>query len=308
MRCMNCGLPLSPTRVLSHCPRCGAALNAAQDMGQQPPNPMGWGSTGATPPPQPWGQELPPNAYQQPFGQQASFPPNQFGAMPGQSHEMSGPTKSGFLPPQSSLAPRRPPIPTGKKPSIGLKIALIGLIMATLLLAFIAILGLAGLGKSSPTTASINTQPTSATTTQPTPTTAPTVSVSPTASAAPSATSTPYPGQQFIDGAQMATGIDKTTRQPIQPTTTFTVGTPMYVTFNLHPPSQGGAVCVLWFLNGKQLITDPLPVPSNSHFGASYAFAIYNNAGPAYVELYWASDKTCSDKVLAQHVDFTVTS
>ncbi|MGH2508920.1 MAG: hypothetical protein ACRDHZ_16175, partial [Ktedonobacteraceae bacterium] len=90
----------------------------------------------------------------------------------------------------------------------------------------------------------------------------------------------------------------------------FAVGSQMYVTFNLHPPSQGGVVCILWYLNGKQLATNP-PITTinvSPTYHASYAYSIYNNAGPAYVELYWASDKTCADKVLAQHVDFTVTT
>jgi hypothetical protein len=282
-------------------------------MGQQQAE---WGRMEATPQYNPWGQEAPPNAFQpfgqqqaplQPFGQQQAPPAfNQFGSMPGQLNEAPGSMRSGQ--PQQPLMPRRPLAPPPKKSRVGLKIALVGLIMATLLLAFIAILGFTGIGKAAPNTANTNPSPTS--TTPPTATVAPTNSASPTASVSPSATGTAYPGQQYIDGAQMATGVNKATAQPQQPTTTFTVGTQMYVTFNLHPPSTGGEVCILWYLNSKQLATDP-PITTinvSPTYKSSYAYSIYNNAGPAYVELYWASDKTCADKVLAQHVDFTVTA
>lgn len=312
MRCMNCGLPLSPVRMPNNCPRCGAALYQAQSMEQQQPfqqagQQAGWGNMGAAPQYNPWGQEVPSNTFQ-PFVQQVSAPPNQFGGIPGSINETPGAMRSGL--PQSQLAPRRPLAPTPKKSGVGMKIALVGLVMATLLLAFIAILGFTRLGKSAPSTASVNTSPSSTTQQQPTVAAPTAVSASPTVSASPSATGTAYPGQQYIDGAQMATGVDKATAQPQQPTTTFPVGSQMYVTFNLHPPSQGGEVCILWYLNGKQLATNPpiFTINVSPSYHASYAYSIYNNAGPAYVELYWASDKTCADKVLAQHVDFTVTT
>jgi cytoskeletal protein RodZ len=127
---------------------------------------------------------------------------------------------------------------------------------------------------------------------------------SPTADASPSASGTPYPGQQYIDSAQMVTSDPATTPNQ-QPTTTFKVGSNMYVTFKLHPPSQGGAVCSYWYLGGKQVTSYVSAVKRSSH--SSYTYAIYGNPGQAYVELYWASDKSCSGKILAQHVDFTVT-
>ena len=68
MKCINCGLPLSPARNLSNCPRCGAALEVAQGVGQQSFNQGGWGNTGQQQ--NPWGQEASPNFNQQPFNQQ----------------------------------------------------------------------------------------------------------------------------------------------------------------------------------------------------------------------------------------------
>src|SRR6185437_9834951 len=95
--------------------------------------------------------------------------------------------------------------------------------------------------------------------------TATTASTTPTAaSSTPDAGATPtgtaYPGQQYIDGAQMAMGINKQTLQATNPTTTFKVGSAMYVVFNLHPPTQGGAVCSYWYLGGKQVTSYPFAV------------------------------------------------
>jgi hypothetical protein len=104
----------------------------------------------------------------------------------------------------------------------------------------------------------------------------------------------------------MALGVDKQL-QATNPTTTFKLGTTMYVVFKLHPPSQGGAFCAYWFQNGKQ-ITQPYTYPVKAASRRSYATARYGQAGAGYVELYWASSQSCSDKVLAQHVDFTVTA
>ena len=296
MRCMNCGLPLSPTRTLSNCPRCGTALNTGQEVEQQSFGQAGWGGMGTTPQYNAWGQEVSNNPYQ-PLNQQ--WQQNQFGAMPGQVSDTPGSMRSSGLP-QASFPPRRPSAPAPKKPGAGIKIALAGLITATLLLAIIAVLGFTHLGKASPNTPTTVANAPTSTQAATSPTTA---SASPTAAASATATGTPYPAQQYIDGAQMIT--DPTTAQP---TTTFTVGSRMYVTFNVHPPSQGGEVCIYWFLNSKQLIDAPTTIIASPPGHTSHAYASYNNGGPAYVELYWASDATCADKTLAQHVDFTVTT
>lgn len=285
MRCMNCGLPLSPTRTPKTCPRCGVAVNTVEGVEQLPFGRGGWG--GAAPQHNAWGQEVANQPWQQ----------NQFGARPGQFSETPAPMR---LPgqPQSPFPPRRPIVPAPKKQGAGIKIALVGLITATLLLAVIAVVGFTRLGKASPNTQGTVVSAPTGTQAATSPTTA---SASPTTAASATATGTPYPAQQYIDGAQMVT--DPTTAQP---TSSFTVGSKMYVTFNLHPPAQGGEACSIWYLNGTQITTAAIPVPANNH--ASNIWAIYSTAGPAYVELYWASDATCADKTLAQHVDFTVTT
>src|SRR5437879_11551604 len=94
MRCMNCGLPLSPSRTLTNCPRCGAALNAFQGA-QQPQQQFeqaGWESgAGGAGQQNLWGQggSSAPNAFS-PFPQQNQGNPNAFGLQ------------------QTPMAPRRP--------------------------------------------------------------------------------------------------------------------------------------------------------------------------------------------------------
>lgn len=182
-------------------------------------------------------------------------------------------------------------------------------IFGALLLVLVLALGSGILGNNSPNTTSAD--PTTSSTSQQTavPTTAATAeATTPATETTPEATGTAYPAQQYIDNAQMAMGVNKQTMEPQQPTTTFKAGSTMYVTFNLHPPSTGGAVCTYWYLKGN---SDPITsfsavVKASSR--SSYTYAIYGSAGEAYVELYWASDKSCADKTLAQHVDFTVTA
>jgi hypothetical protein len=182
-----------------------------------------------------------------------------------------------------------------------------------LLLVLITVLSTSGSNNASSNTALTSaTSPTAANSTvAPQATSTPTAAsdnATPTVSDSPTTTGTAYPGQQYIDNAQMAMGVDNKTMQPQQPTTTFPVNTNMYVIFDLHPPTQGGEVCAIWYLQGSSnpVTSYNFDVKGTSH--ASYTFASYGSPGQAYVELYWASDKSCSDKILAQHVDFTVTA
>jgi hypothetical protein len=127
----------------------------------------------------------------------------------------------------------------------------------------------------------------------------------PTARATPSPTTPSYPGQQYIDNAQTTSSLDPNNFQPTQPTTTFKAGQKIYVTFHLHPSGHSGAVCLVWYLNNKQVTNFNLLVSANSKY--SYAYSIYGGSGSAYVEIYWASTSQCTDQVLAQHLIFTVT-
>lgn len=313
-RCVNCGLPLQPERNQANCPRCGAPLNAFQEVPQQQFEQAGWGNMGGMPQQNPWGQAAAPQ--QNPWGQVATPTPyNQYpqqnqdwqngSGMPGFNGGMSGLQDgmgSGMQ--QTPFTPRRPAPSLKKKPSAALRIAIICFALSVLILGFLGVAALLN-GGNSGKTANTGTPQVVATATAPASPTATSASASPTASASPSATGTAYPGQQYITSAQMVAN-DPTTNPGQQPATSFTVGSNMYVAFNVNPPSQGGAVCSYWYLSGNQVTTYQQLIKAGSK--SSYTYAIYGSPGQAYVELYWASDKTCSDKVLAQHVDFTVTA
>lgn len=300
MRCTNCGLPLSPERTLTNCPRCGIPLNMPQGAQPRQFEPAGWGNMGGMVQQPSWQPPVPPNNYQ------------------GTGSEQSGPVSPGMArfyggmgngpQQQSALLPRRPFSPPQQRTTSRMLFMIAGLCIAlgALILSFVAIISFSGSGGAkSGHTASVSLPTSAPTSSESTPQEADTPS--PTASTSPSATSTANPGQQYITDAQMVAN-DPSTSAQLQPTTTFKVGSNMYVVFHLSPPGQGGAVCTYWYLNGNANPVTTYQQAIKSTSRQSYTYAIYGSPGQAYVELYWASDKTCSDKVLAQHVDFTVTA
>lgn len=302
MRCMNCGLPLSPARTLTNCPRCGASLNTVQGFQQSPGDQGGWGNMGGSGPMQqenPWvqtGSTTPPH----PFPQQGMQ--NQAGA------RGSGFQESAF----SSRYPYPPQRNQQKKSRNLFMVAGLCVVIAAILLATIAII-IGATNTSNNANNVANTNPSGSTpgagSSTPQSGASPTVTsadASPTVGTSPTATGTVYPGAQYITNPQMATGVDQQTSQPQQTATTFPVGSNMYVTFQLNPPTAGGAVCANWYLNGTQVTSYSFDVKST--LKASYTYASYGSAGSAYVNLYWASSKSCTDQVLAQQVNFTVTA
>ena len=124
--------------------------------------------------------------------------------------------------------------------------------------------------------------------------------------ALPTPTTSAFPGQQYIDNPQMASAVNINTAQPLQTTTAFRVNQRIYVTFAIHPDGKSGAVCLYWYLNNHAVTQFPFSVTADARAG--YSYAIYGGSGNGYVEIYWASTVACSDKMLAQHVNFTVTA
>lgn len=128
--------------------------------------------------------------------------------------------------------------------------------------------------------------------------------------ATPQATTTPdasptatYAGQKYIDNAQTASMVNARSAQATQPSTTFKVNQQVFVTFSVHSGTVAGAACLIWYLNHTEVTHYEMVVAPNIN---AYSYAYIGGPGPAYVEIYWASTKACTDKVLAQHVDFTV--
>ncbi|MGZ3616249.1 MAG: hypothetical protein ACXWOL_05170 [Ktedonobacteraceae bacterium] len=292
MKCTSCELPLSPTHTPTNCPRCGTPTDAAsidqQSYYQQPD----WESSGVV------DAGVTPAANYQ-WEQNVQGPPVY---APPQQQPKSGQMWSG----QTYQPGYTPSTPPQFVPSTGPHNSRLGFILAglcilagglILLFVYFSATGLPGSNSSTSTSITSTSTPNVSTST---PTTAP------TATAVPSQTATTYPGQQYIDNAQMSATVDPTTLQPSQVTTTFKTNQKIYVSFQVHPNGHTGAVCLIWYLNSKPITNFSLPVSSTSKY--SYGYSLYGGAGPAYVELYWASSTQCTDQVLAQHVDFTVTN
>lgn len=291
MKCTSCGLPLSPSRTVTNCPRCGTPTDAtsARYHYQQ----ANWGSeevvdagTGASPLHYQWAQ----NVQNSPM----YFPPSQ-------SPHSDRVWQSGQAPPSESLLAQTshasPPLPGHHNTKPGFIVAGLCILAGGLILIFVYFLAI---GSTANNSSDLTTATSTSNVSLKIPTSAPTVAstLSPTA--------TTYPGEHNIDSAQMSSSVDANSLQPTQLTTTFTAGQKMYVTFQVHPAGRTGAVCLDWYLNSKLITVFSLPVSALSKY--SYAYSIYGGTGAAYVDLYWASTTQCTDQVLAQHVIFTVTN
>ncbi len=288
MKCPTCGWLLSPNRPTATCPRCGSAVDGGQKagVGSAEAGHASWGGNGSFTPSMPgseqgsqpgFGAPGIPNVYSTP-GYQVPLSPQDD---PRQSWQSGSPT-----PPSRPGYGYQPPQKNGR---LGFIVAGLCILAGALLLVFVYFMAVGGHNGTSN-----NGSGTGITQTANTPTAAPTSSPS-----APSPTVTAYPAQRYIDNAQMSSSPP-----PIQATTTFKTGQKIYITFNLHPGGQKGAVCFIWYLNGQKATTYNFPASGGNT--TTYAYAIFGGTGSGYVELYWASDTTCSNEQLAQRVNFTV--
>lgn len=307
MKCTNCGFPLSPTNASMTCPRCHTSFASGSGSAVQPASPR------PTPPPPAWATGLSQKHITFSPVEQAPFPqPGQMWqsastpeSMPATLNYSSAPydeparTAGGmYSSPSAPISSKRPQ--ARRTSNLGFIVAGLCVFAGGLILIFVYIMAL-GLPSPGPT----STSSIAPTVTNNIPTTLPTSTAAPSPTVAPSPTAGAFPGQQYVDNPQMASSVNTITAQPIQATTTFKVNQKIYVTFNIHPDGKNGAVCLYWYLNNKTITQFPFAVTPNATGG--YSYAIYGGAGAAYVEIYWASTTTCSDKIQAQRVDFTVT-
>jgi hypothetical protein len=326
MRCANCDWPLSPLRPATNCPKCGAPTgsnsNAEITSRQQDFEEPVLG-TGGTPQDNPWnsGQVPQHSPYSTPM-QPANIGANTgnwYGTpqvplqgqrearerMPSGAEWNAGANMQYSAPPPQVPfvgTTRQQPRPgrgfgNSSTTRLGFMVAALCVIAGGLLLVFVYFLAT---GPSNNPNGGVGSTSTQQTATSPT-----SLPPSPSPTIAPSPMSTTSPGQQYIDNAQTASAINLKTAQPTQLSTTFTVNQKIYVTFQLHPQGQSGAVCLLWYLNSSQVTSYDFPV--TQHSSGSYSYAIYGSTGAGSVEVYWASSTSCTDKQLAQRVDFTVT-
>ncbi|QBD79042.1 hypothetical protein EPA93_24875 [Ktedonosporobacter rubrisoli] len=201
----------------------------------------------------------------------------------------------GQAQPVEPLAPALAPLPQQFTPKwstkLGFTVASSCIIAAGLILLFVYFMAL-NLPRSTPGSGQVSV---------------PTVTTSPSGSPGPSPaiTTTPvYPAQQYVDHVQLARAMNTTTIQPTATATTFKTGQLIYVTMNVHPAGQVGAVCLQWFLNDHQFSRYEFSVTPNAQLAYSYTMAKYEGTG--YLQVYWASSVACADKQMAQQVHFSV--
>ncbi|WP_376793600.1 hypothetical protein [Thermogemmatispora sp.] len=342
-RCSHCGLPLSPTWTDSRCPRCGSvlgqgpspsaplgpdraapfeyqwgavptpmpqaqagAVGSAPTSVQQMPFPS-WPQSGPAPQPTPlplgggdWSDADPasPTAvFQPPLAPQPPQQQQQPLWLPGTPLQQ-GPLPQEFSPATPPSAGAAFPAPPHRSSHVRLGFFASAACLVTAAIILLFVWFMATTMVVNPTGGSASLQNTATVVAGRSNQTTPTAS----ASASPSATA--LPGQAYIDQPQLASAVNTQTGQPTEVTTTFKTNQAIYVTFALHPHGQAGAVCVYWYLNGNSVTNFAFPVRPYSQSG--YSYAIYGQPGTGSVDLYWASTTQCSDRVLAQHVTFTV--
>lgn len=305
MKCQYCGMPLSPTNTPAACPRCHTPLIAnsrGQDVAQLPFPSASAVQTQMPFPPQPaaayqWEQVSNPTSAPVATPPFTPAPMLQPGMM--QSREQSSPLP---LPSESQTTRRNMRAISSRNSSAGfLGFVIAGLCVSTggLLLIFVYFMGM-----SLPQTNSLSVNQITPLATQAVipsstmPATTPTVAPTATQSAT-------FPGQQYISDPQMASAVNAATAQPLKLTTAFAVNQRIYVTFAIHPNGKSGAVCLAWYLNNH--LVNQFAFPASANAGSGYSYDLYGAAGPSYVQISWASTTACSDALLAQQVNFTVT-
>ncbi len=311
MRCSRCDMPLSPTKT--SCPRCGTVV-ASSSFKEQGERPFAFVQAPAY-----QGQQNNPSVV----GTAVEVAPVQYTWAPQAKSVQETPLVTALLPPQTLLTSRledaqasthiqeaQPfsipsPISKANNRSAGMGFGLAGLctVLACLLLLFVYVIAQTLPPPDGSSVTRLANR--SSVVAQNTPmidlsSTATTPAVSPTAT---------YPGQQYIANAQTATTINAVTAQPTLPASTFTVGQKIYITFDVHPNGHLGAICLLWFINATQFASYPFAL-NTTNTTSAYSYAATRNAGPGYVEIYWENAPSCIDpnKVLSDHIDFTVTA
>lgn len=312
MRCSRCDMPLSPAKT--SCPRCGTEVAIASGgfKGQgdlpfaftqaalEPKQQNGSGFVGmavdVAPVQYNWGTQAG-SVQETPFAS-TSVPP--LTPLTSGQGDAQAPLHL-----QDALAfSMLPPLPKAGNRSVNIGFGLAGLctVVACVLLVFVFIMAQTLPQPNNSSSARVGSSVLVAQNT-------PVIDLSPTATTPISSPTPTYPGQQYIANAQTASGINFATGQPTLPSTTFKVEQKIYITFDVHPNGQAGAVCLLWFINATQFASYPFALNTTSTT-STYSYAATGNAGPGYVEIYWENAPSCIDpnKLLSDHVDFTVTA
>src|SRR5260370_1959219 len=190
MRCSSCGLPLSPSRAQTNCPRCSTPIDPDPKAIQQPYQQPYWGHAGTAQAGTPaqtdqWAEQPP---YHPPVAQIPEYQPGVLQRYPPQSPQ--------------AMAPRN-----FRNSRLWFSVAGLCILAAALILVFVYVSAIRSPGGTPTTTGTDSLMSLHPHTPTPTDTTAP------------SPTATIYPGQQYINNAQMASAINSSSLQPAQLTT-----------------------------------------------------------------------------------------
>jgi TIR domain len=118
----------------------------------------------------------------------------------------------------------------------------------------------------------------------------------------------------IITTIQMASAIDKNSKQPTTLTTSFRTNTDIYTTFRINlknvdiSQQHAGYVQAKYYREHKRIsTTHVLTISNNTLSGDSFPpFQYYDATTAATVEVYWCREKNCEDAKLAQTASFTV--
>lgn len=316
MKCTHCGYPiggtgnpLSPAHL--NCPRCGTPIAPGQaargfsgpqsDHGEHRSGEQVWVQQAANGNVSTIQIPMPPVAAWVSVASAPSQPPQQTQQAPmgnWQSTEArpGGPGEARF-----QISPYRPsgrrPVTDLQSPTRGFIVAGLCVIVAAVILISVHLTAV-GLSSNTPDV-SMATSPTAVVTSSLSPTT--------TASAtATTAAATSLPGAPFIYKAEMASAVDSNRGKATTLATTFSVGQKIYVILQLHPTNQTGAVCLLWYLSGKETTHFEFSVGPTDRI--AYSYTIDRQPGAGYVDIFWASTTDCTNALLAQRVLFNVTA
>ncbi len=284
MNCTSCGANL-PSNAAT-CPLCGTPTpyNVNPSSGSSP-------YSGAPPPSTAYGSPSygtppPPNPYEAPPPQQQNYyaaPP-----LPQQSSYVAPPQQpGGMYAPQ--YPPQQPPKRRSRLPLILGIIALVFLV-ACAGISFAVYQGLKQTGST--ITSSLDATATSIVAKATTITNTPAKTIDPAAAA-------------IIKNPQTSSAIDNNLA-PTKPTSTFTTGKDVYVTFNISSNGQDGYIEAKWYQNGQQLSTRQFHHSAANDVG--YFSRTFANSGDDVAEIYWCTKADCSDEKLAQIVKFTITA
>ncbi|MFL5690313.1 MAG: hypothetical protein ACJ795_00765 [Ktedonobacteraceae bacterium] len=325
MNCNSCGANLPPGTAF--CTLCGAPTpyNAQPSssspqfdptvMAPQPGSPGNspqidptmlaspsspYGSPDAPPPPS-TGYGAPSYgapSYGAPPPPVSPYQPNQYNA--------GAPPVGGYGQPGTYGAFQQPPKPRSK---LGLILAIIGGVLLLICIGTCAVVYQAS--KSGVSTINTLATTTSATETAAISTvTAVTSDLTPTTGSnqttAPSGQSVDATAASIITNPQMSSAVDSNYK-PTKVSSSFTTGQTIYATFTISDSSPAGYILGKWYSDGTYAFSSDI-LKSSAGGGAGYLAARYNKTTQGAVEIYWCSQKDCSDAKLADVINFSVSS